>query len=339
MGTLYGGIDLHSSNSYCGIIDETDKWVAHKRLPNKIEEIKGFFDSYKEDLAGIVIESTYNGYWITDGLMEAGHKVKLGNPSRMGDYAGLKNPNDKTDTMWLAKMLRLGILPESYIYPKKDRPMRDLLRRRTLFISARTKILNSMSHQFQTWLCAKIGKKHLVELTKNRLYSLFNEDSLCLSARSGIEIIKTIDQQVKTIEKDLYSQLKETEMVKRLRALPGIDKILAMTISLEVGEITRFRSAKNYLSYCRLVEAKKMSNNKKKGTGNRKCGNGVLRWAYAEAAVHALKRERVNRYYYRLKNKKGSPKTFAIIASKIARVSYKIMADEEFCYKEELLFQ
>jgi len=339
MGTLYGGIDLHSSNSYCGIIDKADKWVAHRRLPNKIEEIKGFFDSYKEDLEGIVIESTYNGYWVMDGLMEAGHKVKLGNPSRMGDYDGLKNSNDKTDTMWLAKMLRLGILPESYIYPKKDRPMRDLLRRRTLFISARSKILNSMGHQFQTWLCAKIGKKHLVELTEDQLYSLFNEKSLCLSVSSGIEIIKTIDKQVKKIEKELYLHLKETEMVKRLRILPGIDRILAMTVALEVGTIARFRSVKNYLSYCRLVEAKKISNKKKKGNGNRKCGNGILRWAYAEAAVHALKRERVNKYYYRLKKKKGSPKAFAIIASKIARVSYKIMTDEKFCYKEELLFQ
>jgi len=339
MGTLYGGIDLHSSNSYCGIIDKADKWVAHRRLPNKIEEIKGFFDSYKEDLEGIVIESTYNGYWVMDGLMEAGYKVKLGNPSRMGDYDGLKNSNDKTDTMWLAKMLRLGILPESYIYPKKDRPMRDLLRRRTLFISARSKILNSMGHQFQTWLCAKIGKKHLVELTEDQLYSLFNEKSLCLSVSSGIEIIKTIDKQVKKIEKELYLHLKETEMVKRLRILPGIDRILAMTVALEVGTIARFRSVKNYLSYCRLVEAKKISNKKKKGNGNRKCGNGILRWAYAEAAVHALKRERVNKYYYRLKKKKGSPKAFAIIASKIARVSYKIMTDEKFCYKEELLFQ
>jgi len=357
MGTLYGGIDLHSSNSYCGIIDKADKWVVHRRLPNKIELVKSFFDSYKEELEGIVIESTYNGYWVVDGLMEAGYKVKLGNPSKMGDYDGLKNPNDKTnpskmgdydglknpndktDTMWLAKMLRLGILPQSYIYPKKDRPMRDLLRRRTLFVHTRSKVLNSMEHQFQTWLCVRIGKRHLVELTEDQLYILFNEKSLCLSVSSGIEIIKTIDRQVKEIEKTLYAHLKETEMVKRLRILPGIDKILAMTIALEIGAINRFKSVKNYLSYCRLVESKKISNKKKKGNGNRKCGNGILRWAYAEAAVHALKRERVNRYYHRLKKKKGSPKAFAIIASKIARVSYKIMTDEKFCYKEELLFQ
>lgn len=339
MGTLYGGIDLHSSNSYCGIIDERDNWVKHRRLPNKIEEIKKFFDEYKNELKGVVIESTYNGYWIMDGLMEAGYKVKLGNPSKMGDYDGLKNPNDKTDTMWLAKMLRLSILPESYIYPKNGRPARDLLRRRTLFIKARTGILNSVNHQFQTWLCEKIGKRALVELTEDELYSLFNDKNLCLSLKSCIEIIKTIDKQIKMIEKHLYTQLRQTEMVKRLRILPGIDKILAMTIALEVGSLSRFNSVKNYLSYCRLVESKKISNNKKKGSGNRKCGNSVLRWAYAEAAVHALKYNHINNYYRRMKRKKGAPKTLAIIASKIARVSFMVMTDKDFCYQEDILFR
>jgi len=339
MDTLYGGIDLHSSNSYCGITDESDRWVKHRRIVNRIEDVTNFFDEYKDQLKGIVLESTYNGYWLMDGLMEAGYKVKLANPTKMGDYDGLKNSNDKTDTRWLAKMLRLGILPEGYIYPKSERPLRDLLRKRTLFINTRTRILNSMQHQFQTWLCAKIGKQHLVELTPDKLNRLFNEKNLYLSAESGIEIIKTVDQQVKIIEKKLYAQVKETDLIKRLRVLPGIARILGMTIMLEVGTIDRFASVKNYLSYCRLVEAKKLSNKKKKGDNNRKCGNKILRWAYAEAAAHALKHERINKYYHRMKKKKGSPRAFAIIASKIARVSYKIMTDKIFCYQEDKLFQ
>jgi len=133
--------------------------------------------------------------------------------------------------------------------------------------------------------------------------------------------------------------LKETKEVKKLRILPGIDKILGMTISLEAGMMSRFKNVKNYLSYCRLVEAKRTSNNKRKKDGNAKCGNKVLRWAYAEAAVHALRYERINKYYQRLKRKKNSPKAMAIIASKIARVSYKVMTDDNFCYQEERLFQ
>ena len=118
-----------------------------------------------------------------------------------------------------------------------------------------------------------------------------------------------------------------------------LEKILAMTIVLEAGPIERFKSVKNYLSYCRLVESKKTSNNKNKGSGNRKCGNNALRWVYGEAAVHAIRYPRINNYYKRLKRKKGAPKALAIIASKIARVSYKLMTDDTFRYREELLFR
>jgi transposase len=338
MGILYGAIDLHSSNCYCGIIDGHDQWVAHRRLRNNIDDVKRFFGEYKTELNGIAMESTYNSYWLMDGLREDGYNVRLANPSKMGDYEGLKNPNDMTDTRWLAKMLRLGILPEGYIYPKESRPMRDLLRRRTLFVGVRTKLLNSMENQFQTWLCARIGHRHLVELSAEEIYKIFEEKYLYLAVRSGIDIIKTIDAQVSAIEKELFSRLKDTGVMIRLRELPGIDRIIGMTIALETGDIKRFKGVGNYLSYCRLVESVKRSNNKSKGSGNRKCGNSVLRWAYAEAAVHALRYDRIRSYYQRMKRKKGCPKALAIIASKIARVSYKIMADELFRYEEERLF-
>ena len=132
--------------------------------------------------------------------------------------------------------------------------------------------------------------------------------------------------------------MKKEEEVIRLQELPGIAHLLGMTIMLEVGTIDRFASDKNYLSFCRLVESKRSSNNKKKGKGNAKCGNKILRWAYAEAAISALKYPRIKAYYERLKKKKPAVKALAIIASKIARVSYKIMKDPNFCYQEEKLF-
>jgi transposase len=213
------------------------------------------------------------------------------------------------------------------------------LRRRMLFMSARNKILNSMSNQFQTWLCTKIGKKELVELSSEELYKLFGDNNLCISANSGIEIIKTIDLQIKSIEKAVYDQMKSSPELDRLTVLPGIGKTLGMTILMEVGSIDRFATVKNYLSFCRLVESKRISNNKSKGKGNAKCGNKILRWAYAEAAVHALKYPRINAYYQKIKKKKRpAAKALAIIASKIARISYKAMKDPEFHYQEEKLF-
>jgi len=194
MSALYGAIDLHSSNSCCGITDQKDEWVKYKRLKNRLSDVDDFFKENKEELESIVVESTYNGYWLIDGLIESGYKVKMASPSKMEEYEGLKNQNDKTDTRWLAKMSRLGILPESYIYPKETRPIRDLLRKRMLFINTRTKILNSIQNQFQTWLPAKIDKRYLLELGSEELYELFKEKNLCLSAKSGAEIIKTMNK-------------------------------------------------------------------------------------------------------------------------------------------------
>jgi transposase len=339
MGILYGAIDLHSSNCYCGVIDEQDDWVSHRRIKNNIEEVRGFFKKHKETLAGIVVESTYNGYWLIDGLMEDGYKVIMGNPSQMVQYQGLKNQDDETDTRWLAKMLRLNIVPEGYIYPKEKRPARDLLRKRMLYISARTKMLNSISNQFQTWLCKSPRKEEIVELSREDLYKLFNEKHLCFSVASGIEIIKTIDTQIDAIEKEICREVKNEYSFSRLMELPGIGKIIAMTIMMEVDTMNRFASDKNYLSFCRLVESTRESNDKNKGKGNAKCGNRTLRWAYGEAAVHALKYPRVMAYYQRLKKKKPAAKALAIIASKLARVSYKMMKDPSFCYQEEQLFR
>jgi len=105
----YAGIDLHSSNSYIGVIDEQDERLYAKRLPNSMNQILVALEPFKEDLKGVVVESTYNWYWLVDGLQEEGYKVHLANPSAIKQYDGLKHTDDKTDSFWLANMKRLNI--------------------------------------------------------------------------------------------------------------------------------------------------------------------------------------------------------------------------------------
>ena len=112
---VYAGIDLHSSNNYVGIIDEQDQRLYQKRLPNRIEHILPALEPFRDSLEGVVVESTYNWYWLVDGLQECGYKVHLANPSAIKQYEGLKHTDDKWDSFWLAHMKRLDILPEGYI--------------------------------------------------------------------------------------------------------------------------------------------------------------------------------------------------------------------------------
>ena len=117
---------------------------------------------FKKDLVGVVVESTFNWYWLVDGLQEDGHKVHLANPAAIKQYEGLKHTDDDWDSFWLAHMLRLNILPEGYIYPKEHRPLRDLLRRRLLFVKHRTANILSL----QSTISRNLGTRMSVNAIK-----------------------------------------------------------------------------------------------------------------------------------------------------------------------------
>jgi transposase len=109
---LYGGIDLHSNNSVVVLLDEEDQVVYEKRLPNDLSYLLLELGPYRERIEGLVVESTFNWYWLVDGLMEAGYRMHLANTAAIQQYGGLKYTDDRSDARWLAHLLRLGLLPE-----------------------------------------------------------------------------------------------------------------------------------------------------------------------------------------------------------------------------------
>ena len=123
--TVYVGVDLHSNNNFVGIVNQANEVLFNRRLANDMEMVLSVLEPFRNDVAGIAVESTYNWYWFVDGLMDNGYKVHLANPAAIQQYEGLKNIDDKRSAFWLANMLRLGILPTGYIYPKEERPIRD----------------------------------------------------------------------------------------------------------------------------------------------------------------------------------------------------------------------
>ena len=336
--TFYGAIDLHSNNNYAVISDCEDRVVKRKRLPNNLEAVDRFFEKYKRDISDIVIESTYNGYWLMDGLEEKGYGVKLANPAKMQPYSGLKHTDDEDDARWLNQMNRLGILPEGYIYPKEMRPMRDLLRKRLSLVQMRTQLINSLKHQFLSWKAMDVSKSEIQRMEAGAIDEVFEPQALRQSAHSFVELIGALNQKIKAMESMIHLKLKEDGMVKRLSMLEGIGDMISWTIRLEVGEIGRFTDVGHYLSYCGLVDSRRMSNERKKGEGNVKNRNKYLRWAYAEAVIGALRSARIKKYYERLKKRKHRIKAMAIVASKIARVSFMLMKDPEFVYDPGKLF-
>ena len=242
---------------------------------------------------------------------------------------GMKDTGDKWDSFWPAHMLRLNILPVGYIYPKKERPTRDLLRRRLFFVRQRTSNLLSLQSMIARNLGTKISVREIKRLTESDTEGMFGYPRLVLSAKSNIAVIRFLTETIKAIEKEVTPQVKLRNEFKSLLTIPGIGDILGLTIMLEVGDINRFPKAGDYSSYCRCVKAERISNNKNKGEGNKKNGNKYLSWAYTEAAHFAI-RYCVNaqRFYQRKMAKKNKIVAIKALSNKICRASYYVMRDQ-----------
>jgi transposase len=238
-------------------------------------------------------------------------------------------PDDETDAFFLAEMSRLGILPEGYIYPKEERPVRDLLRRRLLLVHQKTAHTLSFQNLVARERGEKISGNRIYQLSPEDVKQFFKDERLVLMGQTNIEAIHFLDGQIKRIEKAVFGEVKLRPEYEKLLTVPGIGKILAFTIMLETGDISRYAKVGNYTSYCRCVKSGRLSNNKKKGENNRKNGNKYLSWAYVEAAnfIRRYCPEAKSWYQRKLSRSKQVVATKAL-ASKLSKACYFIIKDQ-----------
>lgn len=324
--SLYGGIDLHANNSVVVVINEQDQVIYQKRLPNDLATLLEQLAPHHTEIEGVVVESTYNWYWLVDGLMDAGYRMHLANPAAIQQYSGLKYTNDHSDARWLAHMLRLGVLPEGYIYPKAQRPVRDLLRQRGQLVEQQTSDVLSIQNIIVRNTGLRLSANRIKSLSQADLDELLPDSDQALAISSALAVVSCLTAQIKAIEKRVQTRIQRTPLYKLLRTVDGIGPILAQTILLETGDIGRFPRVGDYASYCRCVDSTKVSNGKRKGQGNVKNGNPYLSWAYAEAAHFAIRfNPKVQRYYQRKLAQTKIPVARKTVAHKLARACYHIM--------------
>jgi transposase len=324
--SLYGGIDLHASNSVVVVINEQDQIIYQKRLPNDLAAILEQLAPHPTEIEGVAVESTYTWYWLVDGLMDAGYRMHLANPAAIQQYCGLKYTNDQSDARWLAHMLRLGVLPEGYIYPKAQRPVRDLLRKRGQLVEQQTSNVLSIQNIIVRNTGLRLRANRIKSLSQADLDKLLPDSDQALAMSSALAVVSCLTAQIKAIEKRVQTRIQRTPLYKLLRTVDGIGPILAQTILLETGDIGRFPNVGDYASYCRCVDSTKVSNGKRKGQGNVKNGNPYLSWAYAEAAHFAIRfNPKVQRYYQRKLAQTKIPVARKTVAHKLARACYHIM--------------
>jgi transposase len=329
MSLYYAALDLHSNQSVLVLIDEKDQVVWKGRLVNDLELVLMALAPYREQVVGVAVESTYNWYWLVDGLMEAGYEVKLVNPAAVKKYEGLKHQDDASDAYWLAHLLRLGILPTGYIYPRERRGLRDLARKRLRLVSQQTAHILSLESLYNRCLSRSLSASQVRKVEAQELGNPY----WAQAAYSSQQILQTLGEQIHRIEKQLKQALKPDSEYEILQTMGGVGEVLAATIWLETGDLGRFSKVGQYASYCRCVGSEKTTNQKKKGEGNRKNGNQYLAWAWQEAAAGAIRWQQEARSFYQSKKaKKGAWVAHKALAHKLCRAGYFMLRDQvEYC--------
>ena len=326
----YCGIDLHSNNSVVIVSDDEDRIVLQKRLANDLGQIRAVLEPYRSELVGVVVESTYNWYWLVDGLMDAGYRVHLAHPSAIKKYEGLKHSGDVADAAYLAQLLRLGLLAEGYIYPRGQRGVRDLARKRMQLVRYRTAQVLSIENILLRQTGARMKGAAVKRLTAQQVDELGFAPDVALAVEANRAVSQALGQQIEALERRLEERVSLRAEYRLLKSVPGIGEILATTIMLETGCIDRFARVGNFSSYCRCVDTLRESNGRKKGEGNAKNGNKYLAWAFIEAANFALRCcPQAKSFYDRKKSKTNRVLALKALAHKLARACYYILRNQE----------
>jgi transposase len=326
--TCYSGIDLHSNNSVVLVSDAADRVLYQRRLPNDLPTILAALEPHRGELAGVVVESTYNWYWLVDGLQAAGYRVHLANTTAMKRYEGIKHSGDETDAAYLAHLLRLGILRTGYICPPDERAVRDLARKRLQLVRTRSSqvlaVENIVARQTGAGISANVVKR----LERETVAALNLPEDVRRALAANVAVIKTLNAEIGKLEARLRERVRLRTPFRLITTAPGIGEVLGTTIMLEAGAIERFAAVGNFASYARCVDSKRLSNGKKKGEGNVKNGNKYLAWAFIEAANFARRYcPEAKRFYERKKARTNNIVATKALAHKLARACYHMLKE------------
>jgi transposase len=318
---------LHGDNVFCCLMDQARTVVFEKRLPNSLAVIRDALEPFRKRIKALAVESTFNWYWLVDGLRRLRYETKLANPALMQENLGLKYADDKTDARFIARQLVNGILPEGYVYPPETRGLRDMLRRRMRLVHERTAEWLSL----EALVARHTGRDMNVnELKECDLAQILAGQSHALTmAQANVRHIEFLEREIRALEKAVMAELPGRDDYQRLMTVPGIGPVLARTILLETGPIERFTEAGNYASYCRTVKAEHTTNGKKKDEGNRKSGNKYLAWAYVEAANLSVRHSPELRAWFQRKQARSGKRVIAVkaLANKLAKACYFMLKE------------
>ena len=317
------GIDLHARTMYVCILDAQGQVLVHKNLRAAPEAFLETIEPYREGLV-VAVECIFTWYWLADVCAREGIPFVLGHALYMKAIHGGKAKNDRIDALKIATLLRGGMLPQAYAYPAGMRATRDLLRRRLHLVRKRGQLLAHIQMTSHPYNLAPLGKRIAYPANRAGVAEPFEDAAVRKSIGLDLALLERYDELLTDLEADLVRQAKQhdPQAFALLRSIPGVGKVLALTILYEIHDITRFDRVQEFASYARLVKCAKESAGKRYGTSGAKMGNVHLKWAFSEAAVLFVRHSAEGKKLLaKLEKRFGKGKALSILAHKLGRTA------------------
>ena len=324
----YCGVDLHARTMYVCIVSQQGVVLLHRNLPCDPQKFLLSIQPFREDLV-VAVECIYSWYWLADLCAKEGITFVLGHALYMRIIHGAKAKNDRIDSHKTAALLRGGLMPRAYVYPADMRATRDVMRRRLHFVRQRGSLLAHIQMTHHQYNLDSPGKRISYRSNRDGLGEVFEDASVRDSIAADLALIDHYEVVIGELELAVLRQARvhDPNAFRLLTTLPGIGRVLGLTILYEIHDISRFPSVQDFASYSRLVKCEKNSAGKSLGTSGAKIGNAHLKWAFSEAAVlFVAKCAQGKTLLTRLERKHGKAKALSILAHKLGRAVYFMLA-------------
>jgi transposase len=278
--TYYCGIDLHSKVMYVCVMDQAGAVLVHRNIPANPERLLKILEPYRDGVV-VGVECMYCWYWLADLCADEGIPFVLGHALYMKAVHGGKAKNDKIDSEKIALLLKGGMFPEAYAYPKEMRSTRDLMRRRSFFVRKRAELYAHVQMTYHQHNFENPGQKLAYRGNREKLEKPFKDDSTLRAVDADLVLIEHYSDIIRSLETHIDKLTRRNSphsmSLAILKTIPGIGSVLASTILYEIDDIKRFPSVQHFASYARLIKPKKTSAGKTTGGGGGKIGNQHLK--------------------------------------------------------------
>jgi transposase len=327
----YCGVDLHTRQMFCCLLDQAGEIREHRNLPTREDRFLKFIEPYRDGLV-VGVECMFSWYWLADLCEREQIDFILGHALYMKAVHGGKAKNDKIDSEKIARLMRGGTFPIAYVYPQEMRATRDLLRRRMYFKRKRAELLVHVQNTNWQYNLPAFTKKISYKSNRAGVAERFADPSVQTMVALDLDVITQLDEHLQKIELYLEQTAKVDDPLTfhLLQTVVGVGRILALVLLYEIHDIHRFESVGRFISYCRLVKCAHESAGKKKGSGGGKIGNAHLKWAFSEMVCLLLRESpEAQRFVARKEKKHGKGKAMSILAAKLGRAVYWMLKRKE----------